>query len=212
MSQFDGIDLAVGVVTGARSFEVDQLGRLTGVNYKQVWRPGENTAECRKQENYSWGGFLPSHFTLRLDSALAAGGLTTTLPTDKKRRKKPPVSHVEMVPAEPAPHTMGSCACGFYAYYDGSNDYHAKGRISAVVEGYGETLIGTRGFRASKARIIALRIPKSVPIRLQTLVARNYPDVPLFAKFSEMVEAFPPDGGGAELRPDTDPEFWERTV
>lgn len=210
MSQFDGIDLAVGVVTGARSFEVDQLGRLTGVNYKQVWRPGENTAECRKQENYSWGGFLPSHFTLRIESALAAG-VTTTLPTEKKRAKKPPIANVEQVP-EPKPHTMESCACGFYAYYDGSNDYHAKGRISAVVEGYGETLIGTRGFRASKARIVALRIPKSVPIRLQTLVARNYPDVPLFTKFSEMVEAFPPDAGGAEPRPDTDPDFWERTI
>ncbi len=52
----------------------------------------------------------------------------------------------------------------------------------------GETLIGTRGFRASKARIIALRIPKSVPIRLLTLVARNYPDVPLFAKFSDGID------------------------
>jgi len=150
MSQFDGIDLAVGVVTGARSFEVDQLGRLTGVNYKQVWRPGENVAECRKQEKDDyWGGLFTTTFYR---------ALSVTNPTPE------------------------TCACGFYAYYDGSNG------------------------------IIALRIPKSVPIRLQTLVARNYPDVPLFAKFSEMVEAFPPDAGGAELRPDTDPDFWVRTV
>ena len=209
MSQFDGIDLAVGVVTGARSFEVDQLGRLTGVNYKQVWRPGENVAECRKQEKDDyWGGL----FTTTFYRALSVANPTPETFTGRRGKKSAITANIQVAVPEPKPHTMETCACGFYAYYDGSNDYHAKGRISAVVEGYGETLIGTRGFRASKARIIALRIPKSVPIRLQTLVARNYPDVPLFAKFSEMVEAFPPDAGGAELRPDTDPDFWVRTV
>ena len=208
MSQFDGIDFAVGVVTGARSFEVDELGRLTGVNYKQVWRPGENVAECRKREKDDSWSLYTSMFLKTLSSSAVPESFTG------RRGKKSAASanvQVELKP-EPQPHTMESCACGFYAYYDGSNDYHAKGRISAVVEGYGETLVGTRGFRAAKARIIALRIPKSVPIRLQTLVARNYPDVPLFTKFSEMVEAFPPDGGGAELRPDTDPDFWVRTI
>jgi len=48
--EFSGLDFAAGVLTGARSFRIDKLGRLTGVNVPQVWTPGENTASCRKDD------------------------------------------------------------------------------------------------------------------------------------------------------------------
>lgn len=183
--EFDALGLALGVVTGARAFDVDSLGRLTGIHYKQVWRPGENVAECRKSDNpYA---DLASMFTF------------TFTGTRLVQTKKPE-----------SPHSRETCQCGFYGYYDGSNDYHQKGRISGVVEGYGEVLIGTRGFRAAKARIVALRIPKSVPDRLAALVRRNYAGVPFFSTFSAMVAEFPPDAGGMELSPTSDPDFWTR--
>jgi len=112
--------------------------------------------------------------------------------------------------AERPPHSLAECGHGFYGYYEGSNDYYEPGRIMAVVEAYGETVIGTRGFRASKARIVALHIPSDISVGIRRLVARNYPEVPLFDSFDAMVAEFPPDDGGEGLSPDSDPDFWTR--
>jgi hypothetical protein len=62
--------------------------------------------------------------------------------------------------------------------------------VAAVIEGYGETLIGTRGFRCMKARIVALQ-----PTDARGLEAcfNNYPDIPLFDDFAGMLAEFPPD-------------------
>lgn len=194
-SQFDGIGFAPGVVRGARAFDIDELGRLVGVTHRQVWIPGENIAECRKGKDADglWGGYLNLTFTYR-SSVIAV---------------KPIMEEVE--PEEP-PHTMADCACGFYGYYDGSNDYRQKGRVNGIVEGYGEALIGTRGFRVAKARIVALAIPRSVSERKAALVRRNYGALPIFTSFKQMVSEFPPDGGEVGISPETDPEFWTRAI
>jgi len=151
-------------MTGARSFRVDKLGRLTGIHFPQIWKPGENVAECRAENQV------------------------------KKA------------------HSIASCAHGFYAYYDGSDDYHSDGLVSGVVEGYGESVIGSRGFRVMKARIVALKISKDLAKPVASLVARNYKDVPQFASFEAMVKAFPPDSAGAEPAPETDEDFWTRAI
>lgn len=119
-------------------------------------------------------------------------------------------SRVELREARRAPHSIADCAHGFYGYYEGSNDYYAEGRVMAVVEGYGDTVIGTRGFRASKARIVALHIPGGMNVGRRRLIARNYAGIPIFDSFDAMVAEFPPDDGGHGLNPDTDPDFWTR--
>lgn len=53
-----------------------------------------------------------------------------------------------------------ACSCGFYAYWDGSDDYSGYGKVSGVIEAYGKTVVGTRGFRAKKAKIVALLLPE----------------------------------------------------
>lgn len=68
------------------------------------------------------------------------------------------------------------CDCGYYAYFDqGSNRWHAKGQALAVVEGYGITTVGSRGFRAQKARIVGLiddrRLSQRVTVRGWIFVA-----------------------------------------
>lgn len=233
VTEFGGIGFALGTVRGARSFQVDKLGRLTGVSYTQVWRPGENAAECRKADasvGSVWAGLsfdfarymvsysgsivtpipspavTPSMFE-RAKSLFTSASLPVDQPLEFHAIEAPKV-----IEPEKPKHNLEACACGFYGYYDGSDDYHKSGYVSAVVEGYGETVIGTRGFRAYKARIVALRIPKSVPVRSAALVARNYPDVPLFASFKQMVEEFPPDAGGMDLNPESDPDFWTRSI
>lgn len=178
--EFQGTELAVGVVTGARSFNVDRLGRLAGVTYPIVWRPGENVAKC---------------YRFTRDPAYPLSVYYV-----------PPKILIEQSPDHP----MAGCGHGFYGYYEGSNDYYEDGRICGVIEGYGETLIGTRGFRASKARIVALHIPLAVQSSLARLVERNYPDIPRFDSFDLMIAAYPPDDAGQGLSPANDPDFWDR--
>lgn len=205
MDEFSGIDqmiepvameeagFAVGVVRGVRSFKIDKLGRLTGVTYDQIWRPGENAAECRRAESITF-------YVDTSDFMRAFYGPSYVPPA------RPPQPEI----APDKPHPMRDCKHGFYAYYDGSDDYHQKGMVSAVVEGYGETVIGTRGFRSMKARIVALHIPQDVPAHLARLVARNYPDVPILPTFKRMVAEFPPDSAGNEPTPESDADFWTR--
>lgn len=112
----------------------------------------------------------------------------------------------------PAEHEMTECGHGFYGYYEGSNDYYGSGHVMGVVEAYGETVIGTRGFRASKARIVALHIPADVRLGGRRLIVRNYPEIPVFDSFDAMVAEFPPDDAGNGLSPVTDPDFWTRSA
>lgn len=152
--EFAGLGLALGTVRGVRAFEVDSLGRLTGVSYKKVWKPGENEAECKYRE--------------RIESR------NMSVKTDEYGTKYYVANEVALYNGtyvgphegsfEYSEHDMSTCSCGYHAYYDGSNDYHKPGEtVTAVVEGYGETVIGTRGFRAAKAKILALHIPGYEP-------------------------------------------------
>lgn len=59
-------------------------------------------------------------------------------------------------------HVLGgaNCTCGFYAYYNGQNEYGQwPNCIPAVIEGSGVCSIGEFGFRASKARLVAYARP-----------------------------------------------------
>lgn len=53
------------------------------------------------------------------------------------------------------------CGCGFWAYWQIQHyDINSAAYpICGVVEGYGAVIIGEKGFRAAKARIIALAVP-----------------------------------------------------
>lgn len=105
-------------------------------------------------------------------------------------------THDQIQEAKPSePHPITSCKHGFYAYYDGSNDFRQDRRVSGVIQGYGETLIGSRGFRCMKARILALTINQGVSHRLLTLVQNRYRGIQFFPSFEVMVLAFPPDTG-----------------
>lgn len=66
-------------------------------------------------------------------------------------------------PTEKDPGTGARCGCGFWAYWDmtalAANRFAVTGRglpVLGVIAGYGRVLIGERGFRSEKAKIIAL--------------------------------------------------------
>lgn len=52
-----------------------------------------------------------------------------------------------------------NCSCGFYAYFPGSADFPDGCEIAGVIEGYGDVQLNSKGFRCSKARIVALFLP-----------------------------------------------------
>jgi hypothetical protein len=64
--------------------------------------------------------------------------------------------------------------------------------VFGAIEGYGEVLIGSRGFRCMKARILGLTFADRTHEDVIAEVRVNYWSVPFFATFQEMVEAFPP--------------------
>lgn len=139
MSEFSDRPFVAGSLTGLRAFSVDSLGRLTGVSHRAVFKPGENVGECR---------------------GLSGPALTfTTMQADLARQFGMPAPVVRKA----GKHPVGAkdCSCGFYAYFDGSNTYArpADGTVEAIIEGYGTCTVGSRGFRAEKARLVALIEP-----------------------------------------------------
>lgn len=48
---------------------------------------------------------------------------------------------------------MLDCTCGFYAYHE---TCELRGDIVAIVKASGEVIVGTKGFRAEKAEVVAL--------------------------------------------------------
>jgi len=166
MSNFSDRPLYTGTLTGIRSFKVDDYGRLTAVNYPGVWTPGENVATCRSDAIGSIWSPLVSMMRISVETA----------PAEKKEAEGP--KH------QVASH---SCGCGFYAYYDRRhNPHHDKGQVLGLVEGYGVMTVGSRGFRAEKARIVAL-VKTRGAFPFDRLAARCYNRGPLLAGLAAMV-------------------------
>lgn len=222
-SEFSDRRFVAGTIVGLRSFSTDTLGRLTGIVVPQVWTPGENVAECRYEMVHG-----PLHpFTSLLSRYM--GGAASPLCTCRMCQAgfgalhgAPPASPlsadpVDLTTAEKAPHDVGSltCECGFYAYFDGGDDYHSKASmaVTGIVEGYGHVVAGVRGFRAEKARVLALIKPKRdvlVGQRLWEQVAHNYVDVPTFKTVNQALAEHPLSD--PIVTPESTDDFWTRSA
>lgn len=56
---------------------------------------------------------------------------------------------------------MKNCSCGFYAYFSNQEHSFDTSRfIRAVVEAWGRVTVGDKGFRAAKAKIVAVTMPQ----------------------------------------------------
>jgi hypothetical protein len=163
VSDFNDRPFVAGSVTGLRAFDVDSLGRLTGVVQRRVFAPGENNATC-----VGMSGAM-QYLQRSMQRAIQQSLIHHTAfydPTD------PTVSGRATAAAElEDKHRIGglNCGCGFYAYFDGGNDYAQEGRVAGIIEGYGTCTVGSRGFRAEKARLVALVLPGVAGNRLVRL-------------------------------------------
>jgi hypothetical protein len=134
-----------------------------------------------------------------------------------------PPRHKDRAPA-------AGCSCGYWAYYDPSRldkisqyltpaNVHVTGSISA----HGKVVLGTEGFKAERVVIEALCLEnpgsRAYPSAAKFIAARY--DLPVFAKYKEMLEAFPPADVsglvdlGSEIYPSPNPylgSFWSGAI
>lgn len=109
-------------------------------------------------------------------------------------------------------HEMTTCQHGFYAYYDGSRDYHDHGDVTGIIKGWGRGMVGTRGFRVMTAQIMGLKFAGSLNVMQVARIVRNYQGIPVFASVDKLLQAFPLTSGEVEFIPEPDDEFWTRSV
>lgn len=151
-ADFGLYEFAVGSTVGIREFRMDSLGRLTGLTHQVVWRPGENLATCRrrKQTDACMGAHDHSYrMTMHTSSSSWSGMPTRTEYAD------------DCTEPNPCKGLDPACACGFYAFYGSESTYHdtRPATVTGIVECYGKTVVGTKGFRAEKGQLVALCIP-----------------------------------------------------
>ena len=119
----------------------------------------------------------------------------TYIATCQRKHSFLPLSRVD-VHQTPAPPEI-DCGCGFYAYWH-VDDVMAPSYgcvILGVIEGFGRTLLGTRGFRSEKARISGLHVPQRSSLTalsdlIGELLALEYA-VPVYSSLPELLEACP---------------------
>lgn len=134
MNGYSDRPLVAGTVTGIRYWTTHGDGRgLRPIVQGGCWTPGENEAVCH---NYFHRlAMLP---TVPNQTRCGLGQYGD-----------------DLVPSQ-------GCDCGFYAYFDPSAEpplIAVNRLVRGVVDGYGRVIVGPRGFRAEKARIVALSRP-----------------------------------------------------
>lgn len=112
----------------------------------------------------------------------------------------------QLVDLQPEEHRIGGadCSCGFYGYFGRANDYALMlgygVTVTGIIEAYGTVSIGSRGFRASKARIVAFVAPDCVlkcawgcsgPMCVLKVTFANYPSVPVYRTLEDALAVHP---------------------
>lgn len=177
---FTGPALAAGSVLGVRAFGIDSLGRLRGVTYGDVFRPGLNVARCFARPAGRWAPGPDGDMTLEREPGHRAGAT--------------------------------ECGCGYWAHYDGSNSYESPTRAAAIIEGHGLVTLGTSGFRAEKARLVALVPPAHLPVAARVADIYGPAGVPIYRTLADALTEHPVTHPRRDPlpHPDTHPDFWDR--
>lgn len=131
-SEFAGSrPLALGSLHGVRVWRPTADGTLTGWTFQQEWEPGQNLSVCRRTGLLGWQ---------------RASTRNPNLPAEASEDRR-------------CSGVAASCGCGFWAYYTETPEFTLSG-VVGVIEAYGKTTLGSKGFRAEKAKIVALAFPK----------------------------------------------------
>jgi hypothetical protein len=109
------------------------------------------------------------------------------------------------VPAHQAPDK--ACGCGIYGWYGPDSvwrqGYWNQGGVFGVIAVSGRVLLGDYGFRAQRARIVALAADVEVPGLREYWTSRG---VEVFGSRAKLIAAYPPDDVGELLGHEPAPE------
>jgi hypothetical protein len=171
-------DYAVGSIVGVRAFDPTLQGLLRSVSQDCEWGPTEMRAICN---TYVSKDQLPE--------------IEGETHADRQSR----------IEEWKKTHDRKDCQCGFYAYFAHGgtslgryehNYLMNEPRVTGIVEAYGWVQVGTKGFRAERARIKALAIPAYEGLwRLDEVIEGRirdtYEGIPIFKSNVAMLSAFP---------------------
>lgn len=184
-----------GTFRGVRAFTGGR-GGLRGLAYPATWEVGENVATCYRAERVeeippppaaSYGGWTVYNGQITFhNGAHLQFGSPWNWYQGRGAELVEGWRHIPCSGVEP------DCSCGFYAYHNRAQadqelfnpfNMHAVG----VVEGYGRVVLGPLGWRAQKARIVALATP--YPTTHGPTLHRYR--VPVFSRMDTMLGYFP---------------------
>ena len=182
VTQYGGLPYAQGSLFGIRAFRVDPLGRLVAATRDEVWTPGENVARhgnvapgapVQIVKSFDVSSAASSSQAIKLAGAEGKPGVKAkveeTLTYDYRTLAGPPARKVRrwQVSWIDEDHSPATCqACGFHGFTEPDAEDYENGpdaRVVGVIEGYGKLTHGTRGFRAEKAKVVALLDPSGSP-------------------------------------------------
>lgn len=157
-------DKAIGTLFGHRVWRVcSHGGWLKGHYFQAKWMPGENTARCLQAK--SKPGFVSTtpHFESGSQGPYDYSGIEPVLKPAFVEKDCPGIAR-------------GDHGCGFYVRV--SERFAARGEspypiLRGCVEAWGQVELGDKGFRASKARIVALVKPAYDPALVEDLIHRE---------------------------------------
>lgn len=169
----DGLPLELGSLIGRRKFNIGTRGELTPLSYGDMWRGGENIAKC--------AAYAPPKGTPELAEHEAAEDYAERNRITQEWRNNG--------------HGLDVCDHGFWAYWDNGQTEYRHDTLDAVIEGYGEVLIGTKGFRCMKAKILAVSFQSErehwvLSEHVKEMIKQNYPNVMFYESTLAMESEF----------------------
>lgn len=176
MGEYQGEGVTFKTILGRRLWEIDRDGALASPSQHFVWTPGINRFECNA--SYMAEEERPADWA-NLDWTTRRELTEAWKASDR--------------------HQIDTCQHGFYGMMDKNAPpgYLTKVPVHGIIEASGEVALGTKGFRASEARIVAILIDTVDDVwQMTEMVERrlrdNYPDVTFFTSKMRMEMEFTP--------------------
>jgi len=158
------VPLVAGSVIGMRAWRCDGHHLWpVAVQGTDPWQPGENQSKCHTGLTTQW----MEQRCANPDCELCNPGIRHTF--------------------------AAGCTCGFYAVFHHRHVPHGPTYgVMGIIEGYGRVVLGPGGFRASKARVLALCPADLLPVHSPRCdLPRQWQSLPWFRSLHAAVTEFP---------------------
>lgn len=173
---------------GYRTWRITRDGQLRSTAFDYVWpTAGERKAECRRGP------------TARVVPVPGMPGIA---------RLEDVEDHRDEAPGE-------DCKCGFYGWYDPADARMVDAPVFGAIEVAGRVKVGGHGFRAERARLVALVVTPEMRTRVgaaELLRRLEVDEVPVYEDRPSLLADFPPDDVSHLVKHECDPACMEEIL